>query len=166
MPDGQPPITPGAGLLSSDWLPGPANATASPVVVSFTDFRATTDDELAEIFRTGIELGQNWPIMSGAVGLWLWGKPAQTDFRTELSRISVPTLLVQGDGDASAPLALTGARTAEALPGCELILYENAPHGLYLTHRDRLNRDLLRFIGAPSRRDVAVVSEWLERRAR
>ena len=64
---------------------------------------------------------------------------------------------MQGDGDASAPLALTGARTAEALPECELILYENAPHGLYLTHRDRLNRDLLKFIGAPSRRDVAVV---------
>ena len=77
MPDGQPPITPGAGVLSSDWLPGPANATASPVVVSFTDFRATTDDELAEIFRTGIELGQNWPIMSGGVGLWLWGKPGE-----------------------------------------------------------------------------------------
>jgi hypothetical protein len=77
VPEGQPPITPGAGLFSSDWLPGPADASASPVVVSFTDFRAGTDDDLAEIFRTGIDLGQNWPIMSGAVGLWLWGKPSE-----------------------------------------------------------------------------------------
>ena len=38
---------------------------------------------------------------------------SQTDFRAELSRVGVPTLVVQGDGDASAPLALTGARTAD-----------------------------------------------------
>lgn len=77
MPDGQPPITPGADVFSSDWLPGPEDGTGSPVVVSFTDFRATLDGDLAEIFRTGVDLGQNWPIMSGAVGLWLWGKPSE-----------------------------------------------------------------------------------------
>ncbi len=75
--DRPPPITPGTGLFSSNWLPGPDDGTASPVVVSFTDFRATTPDDLAEIFRTGIDLGQNWPIMSGAVGIWLWGKPGE-----------------------------------------------------------------------------------------
>jgi pimeloyl-ACP methyl ester carboxylesterase len=70
----------------------------------------------------------------------------ETDFRAELSGISVPTLIVQGDADASAPLPLTGARTAELIPGCRLLVYENAPHGLYLTHRERLNADLLAFI--------------------
>jgi pimeloyl-ACP methyl ester carboxylesterase len=70
----------------------------------------------------------------------------ETDFRAELSGISVPTLIVQGDADASAPLPLTGARTAELMPGCRLLVYENAPHGLYLTHRERLNTDLLAFI--------------------
>ena len=64
----------------------------------------------------------------------------------ELSRISVPTLIVQGDADASAPLPLTGARTAELMPNCRLLVYENAPHGLYLTHREQLNADLLDFI--------------------
>jgi non-heme chloroperoxidase len=76
---------------------------------------------------------------------------SQTDFRAELSRLRVPTLVIQGDADASAPLPLTGARTAELIPDCELTVYQNAPHGLYLTHRDRLNRDLLTFIGATSR---------------
>jgi non-heme chloroperoxidase len=70
----------------------------------------------------------------------------ETDFRAELSRISVPTLIVQGDADASAPLPLTGARTAELMPNCRLLVYENAPHGLYLTNRERLNADLLDFI--------------------
>jgi non-heme chloroperoxidase len=70
----------------------------------------------------------------------------ETDFRAELSGISVPTLIVQGDADASAPLPLTGARTAELIPGGRLLVYENAPHGLYLTHRERLNGDLLAFI--------------------
>lgn len=69
-----------------------------------------------------------------------------TDFRAELTRLSLPTLIVQGDADASAPLAITGARTGDLLPNCRLRVYENAPHGLYLTHRDRVNEDLLAFI--------------------
>lgn len=71
---------------------------------------------------------------------------AETDFRAELSRLSVPTLIIQGDADASAPLPLTGSPTAAMVPNCRLVVYENAPHGLYLTHRDRLNRDLLAFV--------------------
>jgi non-heme chloroperoxidase len=70
----------------------------------------------------------------------------ETDFRAELSRLSLPTLIVQGDADASAPLPLTGARTAELVPNCRLLVYENAPHGLYLTHRKKINADLLAFI--------------------
>ena len=70
----------------------------------------------------------------------------ETDFREELSRLSVPTLLIQGDADASAPLPLTGARTAELVPNCRLLVYEHAPHGLYLTHRKKVNADLLAFI--------------------
>jgi non-heme chloroperoxidase len=69
----------------------------------------------------------------------------QADFRAELTRLSLPTLIIQGDADASAPLPLTGARTAELIPNCRLLVYENAPHGLYLTHREQLNADLLAF---------------------
>ena len=75
----------------------------------------------------------------------------ETDFRAELSRLSLPTLVIQGDADASAPLPLTGVRTAELIPKCRLVVYENAPHGLYLTHQQRLNSDLLAFIDTGSR---------------
>lgn len=77
MSTGQPSITPGYGIVSSDWLPGPADAATSPVVVSFTDFRADSEEDLGEVFKTGLRLGESWPIMQGAVGTWLWGKPEE-----------------------------------------------------------------------------------------
>jgi non-heme chloroperoxidase len=69
-----------------------------------------------------------------------------TDFRPELPGIRVPTLLIHGDNDASAPLDLTGRPTAQAIPGARLEVYPGAPHGLYITHMERLNRDLLAFV--------------------
>ncbi|HEY2050210.1 MAG TPA: alpha/beta hydrolase [Caulobacteraceae bacterium] len=72
----------------------------------------------------------------------------ETDFRAELARIDVPCLVIHGDADASAPLALTGAPTAALIPGSELKIYEGAPHGLMFTHTDRLNADILAFTQA------------------
>jgi non-heme chloroperoxidase len=68
-----------------------------------------------------------------------------TDFRPELPKINVPTLLIHGDKDVSAPLDLTGRPTAKLIPGAELKIYENAPHGLFLTHMERLTRDIQTF---------------------
>jgi len=73
---------------------------------------------------------------------------AATDFRKELRKISVPTLIIQGDKDASAPIDMTGRPTATLIPHAQLKVYEGAPHGLFLTHKDRLNADLLSFIAA------------------
>lgn len=74
---GQPPITSGSGLVSTDWLPGPSDGTQSPVVVSFTDFHSDSSDDWAQIAGLGMKLAESWPIMRGAVGLWLWAKPAE-----------------------------------------------------------------------------------------
>lgn len=69
------------------------------------------------------------------------------DFRTELKEIAVPALIVHGDQDASAPLALTGEPTASLLPRARLAVYRGAPHGLPFTHTSRLNADIVEFIG-------------------
>jgi non-heme chloroperoxidase len=69
----------------------------------------------------------------------------ETDFRKELPKVSVPTLIIHGDKDMSAPLELTGRRTAALIPGAQLKVYEGAPHGLMLTHIERLNHDLIAF---------------------
>lgn len=68
-----------------------------------------------------------------------------TDFRKELTQIKLPTLILHGDRDASAPLELTGRPTAALIPGARLKVYEGGPHGLYFTHAERLNQDLLEF---------------------
>ena len=73
---------------------------------------------------------------------------ATTDFRAELPRIRVPALLVHGSRDASAPIEATGRPTAALIPGARLDVYEGAPHGLFVTHRDRLTADLRAFAGA------------------
>jgi non-heme chloroperoxidase len=70
----------------------------------------------------------------------------RTDFRGDLRNISIPALVVHGDRDVSAPLALTGIPTAALIPGSRLEVYEGAPHGLMYTHMDRLHADILRFI--------------------
>jgi non-heme chloroperoxidase len=71
-----------------------------------------------------------------------------TDFRAELAKIDVPTLIVHGDRDVSAPLPITGRKTAALMPRATVKIYEGAPHGLFLTHTERLNKDLLEFATA------------------
>jgi len=70
------------------------------------------------------------------------------DVRPDLKRITCPTLIVHGDKDVSAPLAITGARTARLIPNCKLIVYPGAPHAIILTHQERFLSDLLQFIEA------------------
>jgi non-heme chloroperoxidase len=69
-----------------------------------------------------------------------------TDFRKELPGITVPTLIIHGDKDVSAPIDMTGRPTAALIPNAQFKIYEGAPHGLFLTHKNRLNADLLSFI--------------------
>ena len=68
-----------------------------------------------------------------------------TDLRTDLARIDRPVLVLQGDKDASAPLDITGRRTAAGIPGAQLKVYPGAPHGLFVTHAAQVNADLIAF---------------------
>jgi non-heme chloroperoxidase len=70
-----------------------------------------------------------------------------TDFRADLAAVRVPTLVVHGDLDASAPIDLTGRRTAALIAGSRLLVYEGSGHGLYAADHARLNPDALAFIG-------------------
>ena len=69
-----------------------------------------------------------------------------TDFRAEMDAFTIPTLVIHGDADQIAPLDRTGRRTAELIPGAELVVYEGASHGLFFTEKDRFNADLLAFV--------------------
>lgn len=70
----------------------------------------------------------------------------ETDLRREVAAIEVPTLVIHGAKDKSAPLDLTGKRVAAMIQGSELKVYDGAPHGLLVTHQNLLNDDLVRWI--------------------
>jgi non-heme chloroperoxidase len=69
----------------------------------------------------------------------------EADWRDEMRNVAVPTLLIHGDVDATFPIDLSSRRTVELVPNSRLEVYENAGHGLYVTHADRLNNDLIQF---------------------
>lgn len=71
---------------------------------------------------------------------------ATTDFRDDLSKITVPTLVIHGDSDIIVPLEVSGQRTHEAISGSELVVIADAPHGLTVSHKDEWNRHVLAFL--------------------
>jgi non-heme chloroperoxidase len=71
---------------------------------------------------------------------------SETDFREDLKRFNVPTLIVHGDDDQIVPIESTGKVVAKLVKGSILKIYPGAPHGLPTTHKDQLNADLLNFI--------------------
>jgi non-heme chloroperoxidase len=73
-----------------------------------------------------------------------------TDFREDLKKIDVPTLVIHGDDDQIVPIAVGGMRTAKMIKGAVLKVYKGAPHGLMSTHQQQLNADLREFISQPS----------------
>ncbi|MDQ7307850.1 alpha/beta hydrolase [Stenotrophomonas sp. Sm3119] len=71
---------------------------------------------------------------------------ANTDFREDLKKITVPTLILHGDSDAIVPFEGSGQRTHRAIPGSEVVILEGAPHGCNTSHADRFNLALLNFL--------------------
>jgi non-heme chloroperoxidase len=70
------------------------------------------------------------------------------DFRAELARVRVPTLLIHGEGDQTCPIEITARPTARLVEGATLHVYEGAPHGIPYTHTARFNADLAAFASA------------------
>lgn len=71
---------------------------------------------------------------------------SQTDFRNEMAAITTPTLLIHGDADRNVPMAATSAQAARLIPNARFLVYPKAPHGLFITEKERLNRDLADFV--------------------
>lgn len=69
-----------------------------------------------------------------------------TDFRDDLKKFDVPTLVIHGGDDQIVPIDASGKASARLIRNAQLIVYPGAPHGLSDTHKDRLNQDLLAFL--------------------
>jgi pimeloyl-ACP methyl ester carboxylesterase len=71
---------------------------------------------------------------------------ANTDFRDDLAKITVPTLVLHGDGDGTVPYEGSGKRTHEAIAGSELHVIAGAPHGANVSHTAEWNAALIDFL--------------------
>jgi non-heme chloroperoxidase len=72
----------------------------------------------------------------------------RADFRSELTELTIPTLVIHGTADTSMPIDLTARNTARLIPHCRFITIDGAGHGLYLSESRRYNAALLEFIAS------------------
>ncbi|GAA2467658.1 MULTISPECIES: alpha/beta fold hydrolase [Actinomycetes] len=83
---------------------------------------------------------------SPRAGIEIYRTLLTTDQRAETAAVRTPTLVIHGTADLAAPYPLCAPRTTGLIPDSRLITYEGAAHGLFATHADRLNADLLAFV--------------------
>ena len=69
-----------------------------------------------------------------------------TDFREDLEKVTVPALVIHGDSDATVPFEGSGKRTHKAIAHSELVVVDDAPHGLNVSHAQQFNAALLDFL--------------------
>lgn len=72
------------------------------------------------------------------------------DFRADVAKIDVPTLVIHGDADRIVPFSAAGQRTVKLIEGAELVVIRDGPHNVAWTHADEVNAALLNFLARPS----------------
>lgn len=78
--------------------------------------------------------------MIDCVSAWL------TDFREDLKKFDIPTLIIHGEEDRIVPYAISGKKTAAAIPGSKLLAIPEGPHAVNWTHAEEVNAALLEFL--------------------
>jgi len=71
---------------------------------------------------------------------------SETDFTEDLKSIEQPVLVMHGEDDQIVPVDNTAREAIKLLQNGEIITYEGLSHGLFATHPDIVNADMLRFI--------------------
>jgi len=154
------------GAVPPLMLRTPANPGGLPME-AFDQLRAGVLADRSQLFKdlTAPFYGANRPGAKVSQGLrdsfWLQGMQAgfkavldcikafsETDFTEDLKRVDVPTLIIHGDDDQIVPIGASALLSARLISHSQLKVYDGAPHGLPSTHKDRVNADLLAFIGA------------------
>ena len=129
---------------------GIKKAVAADRYAFFTDF-------FKNFYNTDLFLGKrvsddvvhaSWNLAAGSsataslacVPTWL------EDFREDLKRVDVPTLVIHGDDDRIVPSSAAGQRTAKLVKGAKLVVIKGGPHCIPWTHADEVNAALLEFL--------------------
>jgi non-heme chloroperoxidase len=122
------------------------------------DRYAFLNDFFKNFYNTDVLLGErisdqavhaSWNVATGASAtatfecVHTWG----TDFRKDIERIDVPTLVMHGDADRIVPIKASGARTAKLIKGARFVEVKGGPHAIGWTHAEIVNAELLKFLG-------------------
>ena len=81
------------------------------------------------------------------------------DFRSDVKRIDVPTLVIHGEADRIVPISAAGQRTAKLVKGARLVTIKDGPHAVNWTHAEEVNAELASFLGKPAARKAGTVPE-------
>ncbi|HEX5908766.1 MAG TPA: alpha/beta hydrolase [Propionibacteriaceae bacterium] len=126
------------------------NAVKADRYAFFTTFFENfynTDENLGK--RISEEaLRASWDLATNASAYAsIWAQPTwYSDFRADVAKIDVPTLIMHGTGDRIVPIEPTGRAFAKMLPSATYIEIEGAPHGMLWTHAEEINKALLDFL--------------------
>lgn len=73
---------------------------------------------------------------------------SSTDFRADLDAIKIPLLIIHGKADETVPIEASGEETSKRIPHAKYYVYDDAPHGLFYTHKNRFNDDIIDFVNS------------------
>jgi len=134
---------------------GIEKAIAADRYAFFTEFFKNfynTDVTLGKrISEQTVQASWNVAIASSATASFACVSTWYTDFRKDLARVEVPSLVIHGDADRIVPIGASGALTAKLVKGARLAQIQGAPHGLLWTHAEEVNHALLEFLGQGKR---------------
>jgi non-heme chloroperoxidase len=137
--------------LDASVFAGIENAVAADRYAFFTGFFQNfynTDLLLGKrVSEQAIEAHWNVAATSSATASLACVATWHEDFRKDLERVDVPTLVIHGDEDRIVPLTAAGARTAEMIKGARLHVVKGGPHCVTWTHAEDVNAELLSFLG-------------------
>jgi len=106
-----------------------------------TAVKHTVSEALLEWHQAMAFAGSLWSTLAAA-NAW-----SMTDFREDMKQITIPVRVIHGTSDATVPIDVAGRRSVKILSNATLTEYEGEPHGLFITAADRLNQELLEFLG-------------------
>lgn len=106
------------------------------------------------VSQATLDWSQNMALMASPRATTACAKAwSETDFRADLATIKVPTLFIHGSSDETVPLANSAEQAVKHVPNAKLVVYDGEPHGLNVTAKDRLNRDILTFVNGQAVQD-------------
>ena len=130
---------------------GIKKAVAADRYAFFTDFFKNfynTDVHLGKrVSEQAIQANWNTAAIASAHASLACVPTWHEDFRKDVAKIDVPTLVIHGDSDRIVPFSAAGQRTAKLVKGAELVVIKDGPHNVAWTHAEEVNTALLNFLG-------------------